>query len=112
MCTEMVMEYYPLRFAIRCTFLSSLCIRQQHSNLLRHYHGCSFLGRYDCVPHIALWYGQFAIVAYVCTGRLLTTRMYDHFAVGLPLTILGGIAGRRMGNSEFAAPCRTKLASR
>jgi hypothetical protein len=43
-----------------------------------------------------------------CSGGLTTLGR----AVGLPLTVFGGIAGRRLGNSEFAAPCRTKLAPR
>lgn len=85
-----------------------------------------FLSVFAFVNSTAISYGtttaiSFLAVVTVCLILLFGSapslrHMYSTashcITVGFPLTVIGGIAGRRLGSHEFAAPCRTKLASR
>jgi hypothetical protein len=63
-----------------------------------------FLTVFSFVNTVALSYGSTTAVPF---WAILTVFLLWLF-VGVPLTIFGGIAGRRVGSGEFAAPCRTK----
>jgi len=67
-------------------------------------YGVPFLVIFSFVNTVALVWGTTSAVPFWAIVTVLAIWLF----VGLPLTILGGIAGRRLGSGEFQAPCRTK----
>ncbi|KAL6062820.1 Transmembrane 9 superfamily member [Balamuthia mandrillaris] len=63
-----------------------------------------FVMIFSVVNSVAISYGSTTAVPF---SGIIVVFLILVF-VGLPLTILGGIAGRRIGSGEFEAPCRTK----
>eukprot|EP01089_Gocevia_fonbrunei_P022925 TRINITY_DN9460_c0_g1_i1.p1 TRINITY_DN9460_c0_g1~~TRINITY_DN9460_c0_g1_i1.p1 ORF type:complete len:582 (-),score=59.45 TRINITY_DN9460_c0_g1_i1:55-1800(-) len=66
-----------------------------------------------CAPFIGVFsfVNTVASVSHVTTaipGWAIVTVLFLWIFVGMPLTIFGGIAGRRMSDGNFEAPCRTK----
>lgn len=84
-------------------------------------YGVPFLLIFSFVNTVALIWGTTSAVPFWAIVTVLAIWLFGKndtskkhltvvksFKVGLPLTILGGIAGRRLGSGEFQAPCRTK----
>jgi hypothetical protein len=67
-----------------------------------------FLSVFAFVNSTALSYGTTTAISFWAVVTVCLIWVF----VGLPLTVFGGIAGRRLGATEFAAPCRTKMAPR
>eukprot|EP01087_Luapelamoeba_hula_P002630 TRINITY_DN1230_c0_g1_i1.p1 TRINITY_DN1230_c0_g1~~TRINITY_DN1230_c0_g1_i1.p1 ORF type:complete len:586 (-),score=78.46 TRINITY_DN1230_c0_g1_i1:63-1820(-) len=66
-------------------------------------YGIPFLLVFSFVNTVAIAWGTATAVPFWAIMAVLALWLF----VGMPLTVFGGIAGRRMG-TEFQAPCRTK----
>jgi len=67
-------------------------------------YGVPFLVTFSFVNTVALLWGTTSAVSFWAIAVVLALWLF----VGIPLTVFGGIAGKRLGSGEFQVPCRTK----